>query len=167
MISRLASLVESLSLRLHKAGTIVFITALIVVITLDVILRYVFKAPLLWGKDLNGLLLLIVFFASLSHCWSEKRHIRMEILYIHLKGRTKVIANILAALTGMIFFGMLGFKSLEDIPYMIATHETKEFLPVPLWPFSAFMGFCSFILFFQLMVLLIHSFTQLSSKGGR
>jgi TRAP-type C4-dicarboxylate transport system permease small subunit len=167
MVGRIVSFFESLSLSLHKLGTIVFVSAMIFVITIDVILRYIFKTPLLWGKDADGLLLLIVFFASLSRCWDEKRHVHMEILYNRFKGRLKAFADMIAALTGLLFFGMLGFKSLEDIPYMIATNETKEFLPIPLWPFSAFMALCSFVLFFQLVILAGSSIRQMTSRGGR
>ena len=167
MTARIVSFFGFLSLSLHKLGTIVFVSAMILVITLDVILRYVFKTPLLWGKDANGLLLLVVFFASLSRCWDEKRHVHMEILYNRFKGRLKAAADIIAALTGILFFGMLGIKCIEDIPYMITTNETKEFLPVPLWPFSAFMALCSFVLSFQLIIFLRGSLRQIASKGGR
>ena len=167
MVPRIVSFFGSFSLSLHKLGTIVFVSAMIVVITIDVILRYIFKTPLLWGKDADGLLLLIVFFASLSRCWDEKRHVHMEILYNRFKGRLKAFADMIAALTGLLFFGMLGFKCIEDIPYMIATTETKEFLPIPLWPFSAFMAFCSFVLFFQLLIFAGSSIRQITSKGGR
>jgi hypothetical protein len=50
---------------------------------------------------------------------------------------------------------------------MIATNETKEFLPIPLWPFSAFMALCSFVLFFQLVILAGSSIRQMTSRGGR
>jgi TRAP-type C4-dicarboxylate transport system permease small subunit len=166
-MSRLARFFGVLSFGLHKIGTIVFLTAMVFLITMEVLLRYVFKAPLLWGKDLNGLLLLLVFFSVISFTWDARRHIRMEILYMRFGKKGKAFVDILAALTGMIIFGMLGIKSIEVIPYMMTTHETPEFLPVPLWPFSAFMAFCSFLLFIQLFVTLVRSISILQSKGEK
>lgn len=167
MISRIGPFFTSVSLFFHRMGTVIFISAMVGLITSEVFLRYVFKAPLLWGKDLNGLLLLIVFFASLTYCWDARRHIRMEILYMRFKGRTKAFADIIAALMGMIFFGMLGMKGIEVIPYMYATNETPEFLPVPLWPFSAFMAVCSFLLCTQLLISLLNALSKILSTEDR
>ena len=53
--------------RLFKLGIYVTMPALVALVTLDVVLRYVFNAPLQWGRDANGLLLLMTTFCALPH----------------------------------------------------------------------------------------------------
>jgi TRAP-type C4-dicarboxylate transport system permease small subunit len=125
---------------------------MIVVITLDVVLRYVFRSPLIWSQDMNGFLLLMVFWASFTYTWDEGKQLTMDIFYRNFHGRLKTCADILANGLGMIFSGVLGVKTAMGIPSMIRLNETGAILMVPLWPLAAFMAFCSLLLFLRLAV---------------
>jgi TRAP-type C4-dicarboxylate transport system permease small subunit len=125
---------------------------MIVVITLDVILRYFFRSPLIWSQDMNGLLLLMVFWASFTYTWDEGKQLTMDIFYQNFKGRWKACADILANGMGMIFSGILGVKTAMGIPNMIRLNETGMILLIPLWPFAAFMALCSLLLFLRLAI---------------
>ena len=120
--------------------------ALMAIVTLDVILRYVFNSPLPWGRDVNGLLLLITIFSALPHAWDRGYHIRMEVFYSRLQGRARDWANVFTGAAGILFFALMGIQALRFAPYMAATGETGENLLVPVWPFMAYMGFCSLVL---------------------
>lgn len=120
--------------------------ALMVVVTLDVILRYVFNSPLPWGRDVNGLLLLITVFSALPHAWDRGYHIRMEVFYNRLQGRARSWADVATGAAGILFFGLMGVQALRFAPYMAATGETGEDLLIPFWPFMAYMGFCALVL---------------------
>jgi TRAP-type C4-dicarboxylate transport system permease small subunit len=137
---------------LHNFGTLCLIPIMIVVITLDVVLRYFFRAPLIWSQDANGLLLLMVFWSSFTFTWDEGKHLIMDIFYRNFRGRWKSTADILANGMGMLFSGILGMKTVVGIPSMIRLNETGAILMIPLWPFSAFMAFCSFLLFLRLAI---------------
>lgn len=160
MLDRVASIIRKLGLWSHRMVIFVFIPALGFIITLDVILRYVFNAPLAWSHDVNGLLLLMAFFASVTHSWNEGRQIRMEVIYNRLKGPFRETANLITILTGMLFFGLLGFRCLQEIPEMIRTGETGLMLMIPLWPFKALMGLFSLLLFLQLLLSLLETFLK-------
>jgi TRAP-type C4-dicarboxylate transport system permease small subunit len=137
---------------LHNFGALCLIPIMIVVITLDVVLRYFFRSPLIWSQDVNGFLLLMVFWASFSYTWDEGKQLTMDIFYKDFKGRLKISADILANGMGMLFSGILGFKTVMGIPSMIRLNETGAILMIPLWPFAAFMAFCSFLLFLRLAI---------------
>ena len=125
---------------------------MIVVITLDVILRYFFRSPLIWSQDVNGLLLLMVFWASFTYTWDEGKQLTMDIFYQNFRGRWKASADILANGMGMIFSGILSVKTIMGIPNMIRLNETGMILMIPLWPFAAFMALCSLLLFLRLAI---------------
>ena len=71
--ARLSSVLFALSIYVTMPG-------LIVLVTLDVILRYIFNAPLQWGRDANGLLLMMTIFFALPHAWDRA----YPVSYTHL-----------------------------------------------------------------------------------
>jgi TRAP-type C4-dicarboxylate transport system permease small subunit len=152
MVCSIPAFLRKLSRWLHQAGTIFFIPLMIVIITLDVVLRYFFRSPLIWAQDANGLLLLIVFWANFTYTWDEGKHLIMDIFYRKFKGRWKAGADIMANGMGMIFTGILGVKCIMSIPNMIRLNEMGTMFYIPFWPFTAFMAFCSFLLFLELSI---------------
>jgi len=139
------------SLWLYRLGVYGGLPALVVLVTVDVLLRYLFNAPLRWSRDANGLLLLVALFGALPHAWDRGYHIRMELVHSRLRGRQRQLANVLSALSGIIVFGALATQSARFVPYMAATWETGEDLMLPLWPFMAFMGVCSLVFVARLL----------------
>ena len=135
-----------ISTALFRVAVCAALPALMVLVTLDVVLRYVFNSPLPWGRDVNGLLLLITVFSSLPHAWDRGYHIRMEVFYSRLQGRARNLADVATGVSGILFFSLMGIQALRFAPYMAATGETGEDLLIPVWPFMAYMGFCSLVL---------------------
>ncbi len=130
---------------LHRLGVYVGLPALVLLVTVDVLLRYLFNAPLGWGRDANGLLLLMTLFSCLPRAWDLGYHIRMEIFYARMSKRTQEIADVLTAVAGIVFFASIGIQGLRFVPYMMATDETGEDLLIPLWPFMTFMALASLV----------------------
>ncbi|MFV1988772.1 MAG: TRAP transporter small permease [Gemmatimonadota bacterium] len=119
--------------------------SLVVLVTLDVALRYLFDAPLRWGRNVNGLLLLGSMFAALPHAWDRGYHIRMELVYERSRGALRGWADVTAALTGIFVLALLVVQSWLFVPYMARTGETGEELLLPMWPAMAFMGLCALV----------------------
>jgi len=90
------------------------------VTTLDVVARYVFNSPLLWGWLLNRQLFgLFIIFAGV-YTMATGGHIRIEIFYDHFPPKLKKIARFAALGSMFIFLGVLisqgywmGFNSLK------------------------------------------------------
>jgi TRAP-type C4-dicarboxylate transport system permease small subunit len=157
MLHRLAVFFNRFSKWCHDLGTIIILPLMVVIITANVAMRYIFNAPLAWGEELNGLLLFLVLFLSMTYTWDQKKHIRMEIVYVLLKGRWRRFADWTTGITGIIFFGLLGTQCLFDIVYMIKTNERGEDLAIPLWIFRALAALISFVFVFKLVLYMILS----------
>ena len=140
-----------ISLALFRTAVDAALPALMVIVTLDVVLRYVFNSPLPWGRDVNGLLLLITIFSALPHAWDRGYHIRMEVFYNRLQGTPRRVADVATGVAGILFFGLMGVQALRFTPYMAVTGETGEDLLLPFWPFMAYMGFCALVLAARLL----------------
>ncbi len=142
---------DKLSKVLFRVAVDFALPALMLVVTLDVVLRYVFNAPLAWGRDVNGVLLLVATFSALPHAWDRGYHIRMEVFYNRLHGRAHDLADVATGVAGILFFALMGVQALRFSPYMRTTGETGEDLLLPIWPFMAYMGFCSLVLAARLL----------------
>ena len=124
---------------LYNFGVYGSLPALFLLVTLEVILRYVFNAPLQWSRDANGLLLLTTLFSALPHAWDRGFHIRMEVIYTRLSPEWQSLANVLSALASLVFFFLL-------------TIETGEDLNVQLWPFMVFIGLCGIVFSMRILI---------------
>jgi TRAP-type C4-dicarboxylate transport system permease small subunit len=137
---------ERVSFEMFRFGIYVTMPALVVLVTLDVLLRYVFNAPLEWARDTNGLLLIISLFCALPHAWDRAYHIRMEVFYDRFTTRTRRWADVLSSVSGVIFFGFMAVQAALFVPFMIQTGETGEDLDFVLWPFMGIVSFCAFVM---------------------
>ncbi len=137
---------ESVSHKLFCMCIYVTMQMLVVLVTLDVALRYVFNAPLQWGRDANGLLLLITLFCALPHAWDRAYHIRMEVFYVRLSATRRRGIDVLASVTGVVVFGLMAVQAARFVPFMMGTGETGEDLDLPLWPFMGILSFCAFVM---------------------
>jgi len=152
MLGHLNAFLKSFSKLAHDIGTVFFIPVMTFLVVLSVIFRYFFNIPLEWGEEAAELLLFLIVFFSMIYTWDQKRHIRIEIVYEHLKGRLRLIADIVSNVVTIIFFGLLCFQVIRLLPYMIKTHETGEALGVPYWPFWVIMGLIGFIFSLKLVI---------------
>ena len=149
-IDHLASLIDRWSDRaasfLFRVAVRVTMPALVVLVTVDVILRYVFNAPLQWGRDANGLLLMMTIFCALPHAWDRAYHIRMEVFYLRLSPKHRRNVDVLTSVAGVIVFGLMAVQGARFVPFMIGTGETGEDLELPLWPFMGVLSACAFVM---------------------
>jgi len=74
---------------LCKVGTI-FLYALMLVVVFDVVLRYVFKSPLIWSHEIISYYLMPgLFFLSVSHTLKSDSHISVDILLNYVSEKTR------------------------------------------------------------------------------
>jgi TRAP-type transport system small permease protein len=148
-IDRLGAWVDRVSERasyeLFRLGIYFATPALVVLVSIDVTLRYVFNAPLQWARDVNGLLLLVAIFSALPHAWDRSYHIRMEVFYVRVAPQKRRRLDVLASVAGIVFFGLMAVQGARYVPFMIQTHETGEDLLLPIWPFMGFLAFCALV----------------------
>ncbi|MDX2157773.1 MAG: TRAP transporter small permease subunit [Hyphomicrobiaceae bacterium] len=72
--------VDTLS-RACGALAAVLVIALIVLMLYDVMMRYVFNAPTLWGFEVNTFLMGAAFILSVGYALSHDAHVRVDLLY--------------------------------------------------------------------------------------
>ncbi|HTV69964.1 MAG TPA: TRAP transporter small permease [Rhizobiaceae bacterium] len=123
-------------------GWVVYIVlpALALLVTADVILRYVLNLPLQWGNDVKELLLLLVVVAGLPGVSHDDQHIRVGLLDNVLPRRVyrawSTVRHILTALVAAVIA-----YAVTDLAFDMARYgDGAEMIAIPFWPFAAFVA---------------------------
>lgn len=135
-IRRISGFIDTLS---RRSGEVVSYVVLIMmfITAVDVVARYVFNNPLLWGWLLNrlvfGLFTLFAGVYALESGW----HLRIKILYRHFPPRLKLMARLLTLACLVAFLGVLvwqgawmGWNSLQMRELAAGSFR------IPLYPFK-------------------------------
>jgi len=137
--------------RFFGAVGAVLVIVLVTLMLYDVVMRYVFNAPTIWGNDVNTWLMGASFVLSIAYAMSTDSHVRVDLLYtdhnrsrmrlVDLIGLTLIVLPTLAWVT----WGLAG-HFLEA--YRIGERSGSGGWNPIVWPFKLiiFVGFALFTL---------------------
>jgi TRAP-type mannitol/chloroaromatic compound transport system permease small subunit len=142
--------VDSVS-RLFGAIAAVLVIVLVVLMLYDVLLRYVFHAPTIWGNDLNTWLMGASFVLSIAYAMATDSHVRVDLLYT-ARTRHRIRVFDLIGLT-LIVLPTVAFLTWGLLDHFLAAYRTGErsgtggWNPIT-WPFKLMLlvGFAIFAL---------------------
>jgi TRAP-type transport system small permease protein len=153
---------------LRDIAAFVFLPLIVGVIAVDVVGRYFFSHPFQWSQEIATLGLLLLFVAAIPFTTASNGHVRTESLYENYSPRTRALTDAVGALCGAVFMGIVAFWQFRELPGMYARGEGAEFIDIPYWPISLFVGLC---MLFGLVQLLLRAVQRardaLSPKGRR
>ncbi len=161
--SALLARVENVLILLSAAAMF----SIMCIVMLDVVLRYVFAAPLVWSFDLIGLYLVgAVFFFALSDTMQQHGHIALDVFTPLIPFRLRHIAQalgfgasaaLLAAITWLEFW--------QAIDALIADDRIAGVVPFQTWVAHAVLALGMFVLVLRCLYRAI--FHALSVISGR
>ncbi|RYF35463.1 MAG: TRAP transporter small permease [Comamonadaceae bacterium] len=137
---------------LRDIAAFVFLPLIVVVIAIDVVGRYFFSHPLQWSQEAATLTLLVLFVAAIPFTTASNGHVRTETLYEKYSPRTRALTDAAGSVCGAVFMGVIAYWQFRELPGMIARGEGAEFMDVPYWPISLFVGLCMLFGLVQLML---------------
>ncbi len=123
--------------------------------TMDVIARYVFNQPLMWGWTLNRLLFgTFILFAGIF-TMSKREHIRIEIIYDHFPPKFKFAARLIAMACFLIFMGVLVWQSAwMGWNSMMIGEKAAGTFRIPIYPFKMLIPILAFLFLLEGIVVL-------------
>ena len=126
----------SVSGRIAEAGGMV-ILAMMLVAVLDVVLRYVFNAPLSSSYELTQLAMVLVVYCGLAWCGLTGGHIAVNFVGALLDRPRLRWLNALVHCVGAILFLVIAWRSAGEAVKYFASGETTNMLKAPIYPFLA------------------------------
>jgi len=141
---------------------------LIITITYDVIMRYVFNAPTDWSYTLSYMLGATMFCIGQAYVQKINGHVRVDLLYVKFSPKTKLIIDTIFTI---LFFLPTFFMVSRNlwINFFYAFHVNEKAIHstwYPLtWPYKLLIAIGISLFFIQGLVMLIEHFRNLA-KGG-
>jgi TRAP-type mannitol/chloroaromatic compound transport system permease small subunit len=163
-------LVRAIDMASRACGVVAaaLVILLIVLMLYDVLMRYVFAAPTLWGYDTNTFLMGAAFVLSVGYALSCDAHVRVDILHPPDRPMVKVWVDVFGFLlllpvaawitSGLWHYWVEAWRSGE-------TSGSSAWNPV-IWPFRCvlFVGFLAFTL--QIAAELVKRLAALRGGAG-
>ena len=144
----------------YAAAGIVFI--MIFPTTLDVILRYVFNAPLPDIFQLTEFMMVGLVFLGIAYVQSIKDHIKIEIVTAWLPKKIQVYLDIFGYIIGLIIFSVITWQSSRLAWEAWITQDyTMGIVHFPLWPAKSILPIGTFLFCLRLVMDILLGFNEL------
>ena len=126
---------------------------MMLLVCVDVVLRYLFNDPLAWGVEVCEYLLLYVTFLGAAWLLRQRGHVRVDILLSYMSGSTSRKVNMATSLLGALaclFLVVFGVEATWDA-YVRGIPEIKT-LSIPKWTLFWIIPYGSFFLFIEFLL---------------
>jgi TRAP-type mannitol/chloroaromatic compound transport system permease small subunit len=92
-LSKVLYIIDSINEWMGKAFAFLSLV-LMGVVLYDTVMRYAFRAPTLWGMDMNKILLLVIVCLGGGYCFLHGGHVKVDVLYVDFSPRTKALIDL-------------------------------------------------------------------------
>ncbi len=143
---------------------------LTLVITLDVILRYIFNSPTIWAWDVGVQLLGALSMLGGGYALLYGAHIGIDVLVEHLSPKRRAIVEMIIYLLFFFSMGILLWKTLSATWLSVQTGErSSSFLSPPVYPLKIVMTVGVSLLLLQGLAKFVRLFLVVKSpeSGGK
>src|SRR5665647_1405899 len=119
---------------------------MIVVIFLQVIMRYGFNNSLSWSEELDRFLFVWASWIGISFGQKKGQHIKITLLNDKLKGKVKVFAVILGDVLTLVILAVLLIKGVEITAKIAYMGSVTSALKIPKWTMYASVPISCFLM---------------------
>jgi TRAP-type mannitol/chloroaromatic compound transport system permease small subunit len=115
------------------------ILSVMMIVSVDVFMRYALNSPLRWSYDSISLYALVaVFYFSVSRAYTLNYHLRLDILYLRFPPRVKTFVNICSLLITIPLILWIAKINGDDAlrAYRLGLAQSGRYA-WPLWPIKA------------------------------
>jgi TRAP-type C4-dicarboxylate transport system permease small subunit len=149
----------------YTVSMVVLLTAMTLMIGLDVILRLVLGMPVRGVHDLVGLGLLLMFVLALPYSWRGDFHVRMDMLYCNYGPGMKRCVDVLTAVAAGAFALLLAYQAARYVPHMMRVQTSSVTLGIVYWPFTAAIMVSAAVFSMSILLETILLFTKRKPRG--
>ncbi len=150
MVQRFLLIIDNISEWSGKISSF-FVLAASLAVAVEVVMRYAFDAPPIWGFELSIYLCAVAYLLSGAYAELHKAHVRIDIFYMHWSPRVKAIIDLtvttpllLLGVGALLWFGVE--KGIED--FINGTTSGTPWGPV-IWPVEALLVLGCLLLIFR------------------
>jgi TRAP-type C4-dicarboxylate transport system permease small subunit len=152
MVDRIFKTIESVVKAFNKILVLIaslMMAGLMIIVCVDLTLRYFFNSPLLWGTEVTEILLLYITFFGMAWVFWEDGHVVIDVFTGQVAGRKKKILNGISYLivgvvsAALIYYGFYAtfdhFKRGVFNPTVIETPIALIIIAIPIGSVPLFL----------------------------
>lgn len=161
VLDRISSFDEKLA---EAAGWVVVLMML--TISYDVIMRYLFDAPTTWSFEINRYMLIMVVFVGGGWTLPSGGHVSVDIFTENIPGKKKLILDIVtSAMAGIYVLIFLIESTYFTWEAWEQNIRSTEYLAWPLWPIRIFLVIGAAMLLLEFVIRIIKNSLALSNPA--
>jgi TRAP-type C4-dicarboxylate transport system permease small subunit len=136
---------------------------MMLLVAIDVILRYVFNSPYTGSYDFIEMMMAVLVFCGLAYCTYEEGHVRVDVILSRLSARNRGILSVIAYIPSVLIVGLITWRLGDRVWNIFKSPPgpTTLTLQIPHWPFIILATLGSFLFFLELAVYLVRSVKSL------
>ena len=120
--------IENILSKLLIATGVAGLTAIVILIITNVLMRTLFKAPILWTLEISGVLVVWFTFMLFGVAYRENRHFSIDILPQFLSDKHRIVLKVVVDLITFLGILFLGYSCIQSI--MINGKMTLSATPI-------------------------------------
>jgi len=152
----------------YWAGTLssYVIVAMVLMMTYEVVCRYVFNAPTIWSAEMNQYALCFISMMGGGYAILKDEHVRVDILYHRFSPRRQAAIDLLTWWLVIVFCIVLMWKGGDmAVEAFIKGEKSMGFINFPMFPSLSLVPIGAFLMLIQAISRLMrHSMTLLASE---
>jgi TRAP-type mannitol/chloroaromatic compound transport system permease small subunit len=102
--------------------------ALVLLMSANVLLRYLFSIGSVAGQELEWHLMSPIVLVGMAYALLHDGHLRVDLLYMRLPQRARLVVNLAASLIGVVFSGLVIYLAWK---YVLQSYAIDEGSPDP------------------------------------
>lgn len=130
----------------------------------DVIGRYFFNKPIEGTREISEILLAGVVFFGWAYTLSVGGHVRLDTFVSRLRPRGQAIIGFVTSFIALFVFSLMAWQAAERAIASWKGHVLITVLFIPVFPFQFFVTVGALVLCLELIIQMLHSFTDMKKK---
>jgi TRAP-type C4-dicarboxylate transport system permease small subunit len=116
----------------EQAILVMLLSMIVLIMLLQVIMRYVFNNSLSWPEELSRILFVWFTFIGLSYSTAKKTHVKIDLLVNIFPAGLKNVILLLVDLLILGFFVVIGVKGITALGKLVASGQATAALGIPI-----------------------------------
>jgi len=152
----------------YTSGWVIF--AMMLLVTAAVFARRLFGYPLVFSDEYSAYLMVFCVYVGGAYTLQQDAHVRVDIVAIRLKPRTRIICRIVTSFCSLIYGSVLTWQTAKLVLYdWQIGHKASSIMETPTWIPAMAVPVGLLILTLQMILCIAQDFRSLSkvdSAGG-
>jgi len=135
----------------------IILALMVLLITLDVVLRYFFNRPIKGSYELVQFLLVLLVFLGLAYIQTKKGHVSVSLITAKLSPRQRSVVGSATYFLCLIIFSLISWRCILQAETLRVCGTSSDTLSIPNFPFMWLVAFGSVLLCLVFLIDFIRS----------